>query len=66
MNKNGFDHVHFANVLKNSIGKGREKEANVFVYRKSFILKPILKILPLVLASLLTPSLRKRGLSLAT
>ena len=34
LNKNGFDHVHFANVLKNSIGKGRrEKEANVFVYR---------------------------------
>ena len=51
LNKNGFDHVHFAIVLMNSIAKGREKEANVFVYRKSFILKPILKILPLVFSN---------------
>ena len=56
LDKNGFEHVHFANVLKNSIVKGREKEANVFVYGpgdsgKSFILKPILKILPLVFSN---------------
>ena len=51
--KNEIDHVTFANALKKSILKGREKDANVLLYGpgdcgKSFILKPIIKILPLV------------------
>ena len=53
LDKNGISYLKFANALKKSIVKGRSKDSNIFVHGpgdcgKSFILKPILKILPLV------------------
>ena len=53
MDKNKIDHQSFATAIANSLMKGRHKDHNILLHGpgdsgKSFILKPILKVLPLV------------------
>ena len=53
LHKNGIDHPTFASALAKSLSRGRHKDHNIIIHgpgdcAKTFILKPILKVLPLV------------------